>query len=74
MTKTRERRKHTSEDFEPDQRVVAVEGFRPWIGPVVERGRYFRLSDPVVRQNPQFFAVVVPVTDVLAGEIERGGE
>jgi hypothetical protein len=41
------------------------------MGAAVERGRYFTLDAPVVRQNPQFFAVVIPLTDVLAGEIER---
>jgi hypothetical protein len=58
-------------EIEDDARVVAVEGFRAHAMSVaVERGRYFKLSDPVVRAHPQFFCVVVPVSDVL-GEIER---
>jgi hypothetical protein len=71
MTKTRERPKPTIRDFiEDDARVVALEGFQPFMGSPVERGRYFRLSDPVVRAHPVYFAIVVPVSDVL-GEIER---
>jgi hypothetical protein len=58
----------------PDARVIALEGFTPWMGHTIERGRYYTLDAPIVRQNPQFFAVVIPVTDVFAGEIERGGE
>jgi hypothetical protein len=37
----------------------------------VDRGSYFRLNDAIVRQFPEFFAVVVPVGEILAGEIER---
>jgi hypothetical protein len=54
-----------------DQRVICVEGFQPWMGPVVERGRYFSLDAPVVRQFPAYFAVCIPVADVLVDEIER---
>jgi len=50
--------------------VVALEGFRPFMGQMIERGQYFRLSDPIVRAWPAYFAVVVPVDQVL-GEIER---
>jgi hypothetical protein len=35
----------------------------------VERGRYYRLNDPIVRQFPHFFAVVIPVE--MLGVIER---
>jgi hypothetical protein len=44
------------------------------MGGTIERGRYFSLDTPIVRQHPEYFAVVIPVTDVFAGEIERGGE
>jgi hypothetical protein len=63
--------KNLRDFIEDDAQVIAVEGFTPWMGGTVERGRYFHLDAPVVRQNPQFFAVVIPLTDVLAGEIER---
>jgi hypothetical protein len=70
-----ERPKPTIRDFIADNaRVVAVEGFTPWAGATIERGRYYTLDAPIVRQNPQFFAVVIPLADLLAGEIERGGE
>lgn len=52
-----------------DARVVCVEGFRPNMSQEVDRGRYFLLSDPIVRAWPMYFAVCVPVSDVL--EIER---
>ena len=58
--------------IEADQQVVALEGFRPMpIGHEVERGRFYKLTDPLVRQYPAYFAVLVPVSQVL-GEIERG--
>ena len=68
------RRKPTIHDFiEPDAPVVALEGFRPLMGQLVERGARLRLSDPVCRQFPAFFAILIPVEQFL-GEIERGGE
>jgi hypothetical protein len=58
-------------DFiDADAQVIATETFYPYMGHPVERGRYHRLSDDVVRQYPTMFAVVVPVTHVLR-EIER---
>ncbi|TMM30284.1 MAG: hypothetical protein E6F93_09255 [Actinobacteria bacterium] len=52
-----------------DQKVICTEAFfRPPTGPHVERGRYFELSSPVVRQFPVQFAVVVPVNEVLEVE------
>jgi hypothetical protein len=59
--------------LEADARCVALEGFRPSpIGHEIERGRYFKLTDEIVRQYPQFFAVLVPVSEVLGAiEIER---
>jgi len=42
------------------------------IGHEVHRGRYYKLGDEVIRQHPQFFAVLIPVNQVL-GEIERCG-
>jgi hypothetical protein len=67
------RRRPTIRDFlAADARVVATEGARPQaVSSVIERGTYFRLSDPIVRQHPMFFAVLVPVSELL-GEIERG--
>jgi hypothetical protein len=57
--------------IEDDARVIATEGFQSHaLGVPVERGRYFRLSDPIVRQFPEYFAVVIPVGEVLE-EIER---
>jgi hypothetical protein len=51
--------------------VIATEGFQSHAMSLpVERGRYYRLNDPIVRQFPQFFAVVIPVGQVF-GEIER---
>jgi hypothetical protein len=71
-SRLRERPKPTIRDFiEDDARVVALEGFTPWMGATVERGRYFSLDAPVVRAHPMYFAVLVPAVDVLAGEIER---
>jgi hypothetical protein len=45
-------------DFvEADAQVVALEGFRPMpIGHEVERGRFYKLTDAVVRQHPTHFA------------------
>jgi hypothetical protein len=64
------KRRPTIRDFiEPDASVVALEGFRPLMGQLVERGARLRLSDPVVRQFPAFFAILVPVEQVF-GELE----
>jgi len=73
MTKTRERHAptHIRDLLEDDARVIATEGFQPFMGSPVERGRYLPLAAPIVRQFPQYFAVVIPLADVLAGEIER---
>jgi hypothetical protein len=58
--------------IEADARVIALEGFQPnAMMRAVDRGSYFRLNDAIVRQFPEFFAVVVPVGEILAGEIER---
>jgi hypothetical protein len=62
---------HIRDLLEGDQRVVCVEGFTPWMGATIERGRYYHLDAPIVRQYPQFFAVCIPVADVLVDEIER---
>jgi hypothetical protein len=35
-----------------------------------EKAEYHRLNDPIVRQFPAYFAIVLPVDTVL-GEIER---
>ena len=66
------RRGPTIHDFVgPETRVVALESFRPeMVSSLVERGSYFRLSDPIVTQHPIYFAVLVPVSELL-GEIER---
>jgi hypothetical protein len=57
-------------DFlEDDARVIALEGFQPLpMGQLVERGRFYKLTDPVVRRHPTYFAVVVPVSQVLGIE------
>jgi hypothetical protein len=53
-----------------DQRVICVESFRPMqVSSLVERGSYYRLSDRIVRQFPQMFAVLVPVSELQV--IER---
>jgi hypothetical protein len=62
---------HIRDLIEDDTRVVALEGFRPNMMRPVNRGEYFKLSDGIVRQFPMYFAVIVPVGDVLSGEIER---
>ena len=70
-TRTRRDRPAISDFLEDDARVVAIEGFRPApIGHEVPRGRFYKLSDEIVRQYPMYFAVLVPVDQVL-GEIER---
>ena len=51
--------------------VIATEGFVPHAMSVpVERGRYYKLNDPIVRTFPQFFAICIPVSQFM-GEIER---
>lgn len=51
-----------------DARVVALESFRPqMVASMIERGRFYRLNDPVVRAWPTYFAVVSQVL----GEIEQ---
>jgi hypothetical protein len=69
--RTRTRTTELHDLIEDDARVIAVEGFQAHaMSQPVERGRFYRLSDPIVRLHPQFFCVVVPVSEVL-GEIER---
>jgi hypothetical protein len=53
-----------------DAQVVALDSFRPAMSVPIERGRFYRLSDPAVRTWPTLFAVCIPVDQVLA-EIER---
>jgi hypothetical protein len=61
---------HIRDLIDDDAQVIATEGFWPPGHGSVARGTYYKLSAPIVRQYPQFFAVVVPVDTVL-GEIER---
>jgi hypothetical protein len=68
--RTKTRPAHIRDHIDEDAQVICIEGFRPPMHALVERGTYYRLSAPIVRQYPQFFAVVVPVDTVL-GEIER---
>jgi hypothetical protein len=69
--KLRARHETTVKDLiQPDARVVCVEAFQPYIGTAVDKGRYYKLSDAIVRNFPQYFCVVIPVSDVL-GELER---
>jgi hypothetical protein len=71
MNLTHERSKPALRDLLADDTlVVVIQGFQPFMGQLVERGRYYRLNDPIVRRHPQFFAICIPVTDVLVGEIE----
>lgn len=60
-------------DFiEADAWIVATEGFRPLMGQLIERGARLRLTDSVVREWPQYFAILVPVERFLSEiEIER---
>lgn len=52
-------------------RVIALESFRlEMVSSLIERGAYYRLSDPLVRQYPMYFAILVPVEQFL-GVIER---
>jgi len=73
-SRLRERPKTLRDFIADDARVISLEGFTPWMGQTIERGRYYTLDAPIVRQNPQFFAVVIPLADLFGGEIERGGE
>jgi hypothetical protein len=50
--------------LEPDAKVIALQGFRPPMSCEVERGSFHRLSDPLVRRFPSYFAVVVPVEEL----------
>ena len=57
--------------IEDDAQVIATEGFQPHAMSVpVERGRYYKLNDPLVRQFPMYFSICIPVSQFL-GEIER---
>jgi hypothetical protein len=49
---------------------VAVDSFRPWGSQPIERGRFYRLNDPVVRTYPAMFAIVIPL-EQLDDVIER---
>jgi len=56
----------------PDARCVALEGFRIYpIGREIAKGEYVKLNDVVVREHPGYFALVIPVSDILSGEVER---
>lgn len=68
--KTKTRPPHIRDLIDDDAQVICVEAFRPPMSRMVERGAYLKLSSPIVRQWPMYFAVVVPVDTVL-GEIER---
>lgn len=47
---------------------VALETFRPAaVAPLVERGQWRRLDDPLVRASPSLFAV--RLTDLTQGEV-----
>jgi hypothetical protein len=62
---------HIRDLLAPDARVICVEGFQPYMGSPVERGRFYTLDAPVVRGFPAYFAVCIPVSDLLLDEIER---
>jgi hypothetical protein len=45
---------------EADAQVICIETFRPGlIAHLVSRGDHLRLDDPIVRQFPEFFALVI---------------
>jgi hypothetical protein len=49
-----------------DARVIALEGFTALpLGRRVDRGTYFRLSDPIVHRHAAYFGVVLPVDELL---------
>jgi hypothetical protein len=51
-----------SDFISANARVVALESFRPMqVSHVIERGRFYRLNDRIVREFPQYFALVIPV-------------
>jgi hypothetical protein len=68
--RTKTKPPHISDHIDNDHLCIVTEGFWPPGHGLVARGTYYRLSAPIVRKFPQFFAVVVPVDTVL-GEIER---
>jgi hypothetical protein len=68
--KTKTRPPHIRDLIDDDAQVICVEGFWPPGHGLVARGTYYKLSAPMVRQYPQFFAVVIPADTVL-DEIER---
>jgi hypothetical protein len=72
--KTRVRPKSALRDLigGDDARVICTEAFQPYMGQAIDRGRFFTLGAPIVRQYPAYFCIAVPVSDVL-GEIEKGG-
>jgi hypothetical protein len=47
-----------------DAPCIALEGFRAPMRREVDKGSFHKLSDSLVRQFPQFFAVVVPVDEI----------
>jgi hypothetical protein len=40
------------------------------MGREIAKGEYFKLSDAVVGEHPAYVALVIPVNDILSGEIE----
>lgn len=65
-TRTRARTEPTIQDLVGgDPRVVAVDSFHPLGSQLIERGRFYRLSDPAVRSWPERFSICIPVTIYL---------
>jgi hypothetical protein len=69
--RSRDRTKPSIRDLiADDAQVVALESFRPqMVASMIERGRFYKLNDSVVRQWPAYFAILIPVEQFL-GEIE----
>ena len=53
-----------------DTSVIVLEELWPQGSRRIQRGERLKLSDPLVRQFPAHFAVVIPIA-ALDGEIER---
>jgi hypothetical protein len=57
--------------IEDDAQVVALDSFRPAMSAEIERGRFYKLSDPAVRTWPEMFALVIRVDRILDEIIDR---
>ena len=53
-----------------DAMVVALDSFRPLSSAAIERGRFYKLTDPAVVRWPAMFAICIRV-DEIDNVIER---